>query len=91
MSKKQVQVEVEASSHEVLEGLANLAKAIKANHKAGMNMAIEISADVQAAIADIAPILGKFGDIKAEVEEDKVAFARAAANGGIDLLMAVLD
>jgi hypothetical protein len=85
MSKAQVQIEVEKEAYDVMQGIAKFVAAVKAAHAGGANLAMAIPADVAAAVADLAPIVGEVGALKGNMEESKAAFSKAILIGAADI------
>lgn len=91
MAKEIVSVEVEKSGYEVMQGLAKFAKAVKAAHAGGANLIEAIPADVAAAVADLAPMIGQLSAIPAEAVEDRAAMLKGAMIGAVDVASAILS
>lgn len=78
MSNVNETVSVPEAVDALAQGIKKLLVAVVQNHKAlGGNVMAEVSADVTAAVADLGPVMGKVGDVAAEVKADPVGAAES--------------
>lgn len=85
MSQAQVQVTVEKEAYEVMQGIAKFVAAVKAAHAGGANLAVAIPADIAAAVAALAPVVGEVTALKGDFEESKVLFTKSIMLGALDI------
>lgn len=90
MSQAQVQVMVEKEANDVMQGLVKFVAAVKAAHAGGANLAIAIPADVAAAVADLAPVIGEVGSLKGNLEESKSLLIKTVMMGAADIAQVIL-
>lgn len=85
MSQAQVQVVVEKEVYDVMQGVAKFLAAVKAAHAGGANLAMAIPADVAAAVADLAPLVGEISAISGDLKESKAIFAKTVGMCAADI------
>lgn len=90
MSQEQVQIVVEKEAYDIMQGIAKFVAAVKAAHAGGANLALAIPADVSAAVADLAPIVGELSAVKSNLAEDKAVFAKTILLGASDIAQVLL-
>lgn len=90
MSQAQVQVLVEKEANDVMQGLVKFVSAVKVAHAGGANLAVAIPADVAAAIADLAPIIGEVGALKGDLEESKALLIKTVIMGAADIAQVLI-
>lgn len=86
VDQAQESVSVPAASNALAQGLKKLVLAVVANHKAlaGSPLA-EVSADVTAAVASLAPALALVGALDDEAKADPFGMAEAFVIAGLDV------
>lgn len=88
--KKQISVEVQSSGYDLAQATAKLAKVIRENLKDGFQPIADLPLIVQEAYKDFAVASLAVGEIKKDLAEDGIAFAKGINIGAYDILDAFI-
>lgn len=84
-------VQVPAGSEALASGIEKLVVACVKNHQSKLGVAFEISADVEAAVADLGPALSQVGLVGTEAKADPLGVAEALSIGVIEAAKSLLS
>ena len=84
--KLKVEVEVSKEIYEAGQGLGKFVRAMRGALKNGWQPGEDLPVAMQHAMSDLVPALNGITEVKAEVDEDKAAAARAVSLGLVDTL-----